>query len=139
MKLNKLAPKYAVQLLRVCHKLASAGIPGFKGSDADVDTTDFKAIVVDKVEREDIDYKTEFYSHVRLGVNVCECVITFNGERWSFCFAEQKLAHLVSLGKENLTETYILKWAQTPISDPVLNRADIYFNISKPARKDTVH
>lgn len=136
MKLNKLAPKYAVQLARVCHRLASASIPGFKGSPADVDTTDFKAVVVDKIEREDIDYKTEFYSHDRNGIKLCECVINFNKEIWSFHFAEESLAHLVSLGKENISENHILQWAQTPIKNPWLKRlTGLNTNISKPVLK----
>lgn len=137
MKLDKLAPKYAVQLTRACHRFAAATIPGFKGSDADVDLTDFKAVVVDKIEN--TGYQTMFYSHVKLGVNYCECEFTFNGETWSFWFPENKLAHFVSLGKENISEDHILKWAQTPITDPLLNRIGITFNVSKPARKDTVH
>lgn len=137
MKLDKLAPKYATQLAQACHRFAAATIPGFKGSSADVDMTAFKTVVVDKIENPG--YQMMFYSHVKLGVNYCECEFTFNGETWSFWFPENKLAHFVSLGKGNVDERFILKWAQTPITDPLLNKIGITFNISKPARKNTVN
>lgn len=137
MKLDKLAPKYAVQLHRACKHIAVLGIPGFRGSDADVDTTDFKAIVVDKVKCEG--YQQEFYSHTKFGQKLCEAVIHFNGESWSFFFAERDLAHFCSLGKPNTSPMDVYKWSQQPQTDLLLKRTGLTTKISQPRRKNTVH